>query len=245
MRFGAGLLGPAPRSPGAQPARPSVRRRERRWGGCPPSPPSSVLPLPQGEQQPPSLQLCPYLCSPGPRRVFTCRCGAERDPGASGRWRRRQTPSRCCRPRVRRAGRSRDLPREALRKPAAAAAPSATGREGPATPSPGNRTQLLDGPRRRLRPVSFRPEGGSAPAAQERWPARGVAVRRRGMRPALHRAGCGTAWPSRLRPGVPGRRQAGSMAGRRRAGRAGGRRGSIPLPWVNWHGLAPPLPPGA
>lgn len=76
---------------------------------------------------PPSLQLCPSLCSPGPRRAFTCRGGAERGPGASGSRRRRRTPSRCCRPRVRRAGRSRDLPREALRKPAAAAVPAPRG----------------------------------------------------------------------------------------------------------------------
>lgn len=125
---------PARRSPGVEPAHPSAQRREGMAGGAPAAGSRLGPPVATGREAAavPSRSPCPSLCSPGPRRVFTCRGGAERGPGASGSRRRRRTPSRCCRARVRRAGRSRDLPWEALRKPAAAAAaaPSATGREG-------------------------------------------------------------------------------------------------------------------
>lgn len=122
---------------GSSPPVPQRSGRKERGGGAGGAPAAAASrlrpPVATGRAAatlPSSLPPCPSLCSPGPRRVFTCRDGAERGPGASGSRRRRRTPSRCCRPRVRRAGRSRDLPWEALRKPAAAAAPSATEREG-------------------------------------------------------------------------------------------------------------------
>lgn len=164
---------------------------------------------------------------------------------------------------MRRAGRSRDLPWEALRKPAAAAAaPSATGREGGR--EEGGRP--LRHPATGLSAPADRAAGSSPyPSAQRaaRIPPPGRADRALGPR----RAACARAQrgaeegaelsaapavvggtgrgrgsgPLRRRPVVPGRQRAGSMAGGR-AGRAG-EKGKYRL-YPGCAASARPRPPG-
>ncbi|XP_041258770.1 translation initiation factor IF-2-like [Onychostruthus taczanowskii] len=260
--FPAGPRAAGPALPGVQPACPNAAVGRKRGRGRapaaasrlrPPVPRAGRLPL----SLPPSLQPCPSLCSPGPRRAFTCRGGAERGPGASGSRRRQRTPSRCCRPRVRRAGRSRDLPREALRKPAAAAVPAPRGgKEGGRGPG-----RPLRHPATGLSAPADR-AAGSAPYPSAQRAARIPDRRSVGLRSAGGK-GLATIAPVGGRPGMtgpvrsallccaphsslslslssvgPGRRRAAFMSGPRRR-KGGGRRGSVLCP-----GCTASRPPG-
>lgn len=190
----------------ASPAGPGPRRGGGNGGPGPRPPAVPALPLPP--------------LYPG----FTCRGGAARGPGASGSRRRRRTPSRCGRPRVRRAGRSRDLPREALRKPAAAAAPSATGREG-------GREGRRGGWGGR-RPFRHPATGLSAPADRAAGPAPYPSAQRAARIPPLRRGAEGSSARAVRGAGSP----SGCMAGRK-----GGAGGEVSL----WPGCAlRPRPPG-
>lgn len=149
---------------------------------------------------------------------------------------------------MRRAGRSRDLPREALRKPAAAAVPAPRGgKEGGRGPG-----RLLRHPATGLSAPPDR-AAGSAPYPSAQRAARIPDPRAGGLRRpggegisgiAPEGGMRGTTAPLRsvpypslslsLSPSSclgPGRRRAAFMPGPRRR-KGGGRRGSVPLPWL-------------